>query len=108
MSDDLITWLRAQLDEDERRLELRSRITSATFADRMQAEVEAKRRILDEHEVCDNGVGKPDSRFCGCCFHDRYYNADVITSPVWCKTVRLLALPYAGSRKGYREEWRPA
>lgn len=55
---------------------------------RVLAEVEAKRRILDEHE----GV-----HTCG----DRTYDFRE-----WCPTLRALALPYAG-RPGYREEWRP-
>jgi hypothetical protein len=58
---------------------------------RVLAEVDAKRRILalhDEQHDCD---GDPRS------YADPYEG---------CRTLRLLALPYA-DRPGYREEWRP-
>jgi hypothetical protein len=151
VSEDLVTWLRAQIDEDEQQAQQAARDTapkwyryeryimsadphpasSSDEADlyiamdgteatmehmarhdpaRVLAEVEAKRRILDLHEVVDNGGGTLDSRYCACCFADRGYNAGVSNKtgeglPVWCETVRLLALPYAG-RDGWREEWR--
>ena len=143
MTDDLVTWLRAQLDEDER-------LARAAFSDaghwsangsrfivdqpddgewrrgtlamddrrvegigitlydegghdedqaafiaehdpaRVLREVEAKRRIIEEHPYA--GAGK-----CETCDLDRDWP---------CPTLRLLALPYA-DRSGYREEWRP-
>jgi hypothetical protein len=114
--DELVTWLRAQLDEDERKVaamqrETRRVQTAPIFQGhppnwlagvdifvsptRWQAEVEAKRRMLD---LADPGVMKalgtqdPD-------FRDGYVTAHE-------DVVKLLALPYAG-REGYREEWRP-
>lgn len=71
---------------------------------RQLADVAAKRAILDLHEVLDNEVGEADSRYCRCCFRD--YNGDYLLSPVWCRTVRHLALPYA-DQPGYDETWRP-
>ena len=104
--DDLVTWLRAQLDEDERianRVEpnqapnqLRAMVTrdgSPPFlvveSDRVLAEVDAKRRLLDWLErrddwAADNNIWTWDST----------------------EALSLLALPYA-DRAGYREEWRP-
>ena len=143
---DLVAWLRAQLDEDERAAHSATSgpwtnddplardgvfapaidgfvvdcdyVRMGPFAvhnathiarhdpTRVLADVEAKRQILELHDLIDNGAGKPDSRFCWNCFGDRHYNADVITAPIWCQTVRLLALPYA-DRPGYLEGWRP-
>lgn len=92
--DELVTWLRAQLDDDERAARAWLPFGNPTDADRdhfarhdplrVLAEVDAKRRIIDwalawlEREVAP-------------------WNADLI---------RMLALPYA-DRAGYREEWRP-
>ncbi|WP_329013175.1 DUF6221 family protein [Micromonospora rifamycinica] len=133
--DDLVTWLRAQLDDDERvaravpdgswtlrtdkdfpvpdvaypdhTLWLGDRLAGEVgFGDgeirpseaahmvlhdpaRVLAEVDAKRRILDEHDPYGTGHD-PCRRNPG-----RY-----------CLTARLLALPYA-DRPGYRDEWRP-
>jgi len=111
MTDDLITWLRAQLDEDERivRLNLGDKGLgdNGSFPDyqtysgddinaasdflfnfrppRMLAEVQAKRQILDEYESPDNHGGYADAM------------GFVVT---------LLALPFA-DRPGYQDEWRP-
>ena len=99
--DDLVTWLRAQLDEDERKVEAMqheaTRVQTAPIFQghppnwlagvdifvsptRWQAEVDAKRQIIEHHEQD--------------------------AEPFPCRTMRLLALPYS-SREGYREEWRP-
>lgn len=122
---DLVVWLRAQLDEDERRarhvpsaapwtlsasatLELDEGdsvyLVDRRVADhivwwspaRVVAEVEAKRRILDLHRLKDMVGEGMRCRLCGFSFH---------VDPS-CLTVRLLALPYA-DRPGFREEWRP-
>lgn len=63
---------------------------------RVLAEVEAKRRILDEHRDEDgNCYG------CGLCNDgERRYKVDE------CPTKRALALPYS-DHPDYREEWRP-
>lgn len=112
--DDLITWLRAQLDEDGRKIAAMEREehrvqTAPIFQSyppnwlagvdifvsprRWRAEVEAKRRILDEHQPDANGE-------CGTC---REPGLD--RNQHWpCMTVRLLAQPYA-AQPGWREEW---
>jgi Family of unknown function (DUF6221) len=64
---------------------------------RVLAEVEAKRAILDEHNLSYEG-----SRECYSCSDKRGDDIE----PYPCPTVRLLALPYA-DRPGYRDEWRP-
>jgi hypothetical protein len=64
---------------------------------RVLAEVEAKRRILDEHYPVDTG-DRISCASCGeihCC-----------PEPWPCLTACLLALPYA-DRPGYRPEWKP-
>jgi hypothetical protein len=109
--DDLITWLRAQLDDDERvaqeaiswtwRPELTNEFVSAEHIARWDparvlAEVEAKRRILDLHEqAVPDGHDQMGYRFA--CEHCAQ------TTP--CPTLRLLAQPYA-ERDGWQEEWR--
>jgi hypothetical protein len=109
MADDLITWLRAAMDETE---------TDATFyiehgatgpglewAQHALAEVDAKRRILDLHEgdhecsTIRRGVdceGVPYEEIDNCTW---VLDGD-------CSTVHLQALPYA-AWPGYREDWRP-
>jgi hypothetical protein len=82
---------------------------------RVLREVEAKRRILDEHAIVNRQIGwledgEEDSAeipVCRSCVpkHSWYgRRADVPDGP--CATARLLALPYADV-DGYREEWRP-
>jgi hypothetical protein len=132
MSDDLITWLRDQLDDDERVAraadsgrwlpedkgitfeyyaddfpdgEAQARLVADTRANqwhiaswdpaRVLAEVDAKRRILDEYEKAF------DRR--------RRHREDLASAGALLEmvsVVKLLALPYA-DRPGYREEWRP-
>lgn len=108
MSEDLVTWLRAQIDEDERVAcaavgapsdpgTIQDLPSSGPWSDfdtrfdpaRVLAEVEAKRRILDEHDPS----------------HDPCDAHDAALRTITCDTVRLLALPYA-DREGWREEWR--
>ncbi len=116
MTSDLITWLRAQLDCDERAAnnldELanyeRNGIESTAgghvvdyldrfSSDRALAEVDAERRILDLHaepHECpewDRALGETCTG---------YYGDE------GCPTLRLLALPFA-DRPGYQEEWKP-
>ncbi|MFD3917325.1 DUF6221 family protein [Streptomyces sp. NPDC058603] len=59
---------------------------------RVLAEVEAKRQITDEHVTRDWKLG------------DRLHDCQWTKWP--CRTLRLLALPYA-DHDDYREEWRP-
>jgi dienelactone hydrolase len=133
--DDFTAWLRAQFDEDEQVAMRAANLypdepgrESRDWSDgkvvllvddgvpdqvvdrldqhvcrqdpkRTIAEVEAKRLILAEHTcACPN----PDCRDCGACSGD--HHADPTPAP--CRTLRLLALPYAGE-PGYREDWRP-
>lgn len=107
MTDSLVTWFSAQLDDDERfalaHLDLRrSQGTGReTWAYKLVvADVEAKRRILDEHQTVPGGT----CRVCTVWDEDDDWQARGYLSP--CPTVRLLALPYA-DREGYQEEWRP-
>jgi hypothetical protein len=138
--DDLVTWLRAQLDEDEQVARACAEVYAAPWdmsdrghtaqvkADepdfrlvaeleqdpaidgwlgerlehiarwdpaRVLAEVDAKRRILDEHD--------PSQTTKTCCPTCQDYDESI---PAPCLTVRLLALPCA-NRPGYRDEWRP-
>lgn len=110
---DLVAWLRAQLDEEERDIQ-QSRALSPTdlhwsmpdwlHRDRMLAEIEAKRRIIELHQVVafededmsDQGLGCQE---CG-------WSAEYADRGGWCETIRLLALPYA-DRPGYKEVWKP-
>ena len=64
---------------------------------RVLAEVEAKRRILDEHGPDE--LRPWECRACAGPHGDDGYH-------IPCPTVRLVALPYA-DRDGYRDEWRP-
>lgn len=120
MSDqpDLVTWLRQQLDEDERRAPLTMQIgamrpSTAWVTERLADEIAAKRRILDLHATTvEKGprspfnpmTGEPQgpqfSAYCDLCG----WAADDPLSA--CETVRLLALPFA-DRPGYRQEWAP-
>ncbi|WP_409186703.1 DUF6221 family protein [Amycolatopsis sp. VS8301801F10] len=65
---------------------------------RVLAEVDAKRKIIDEHaEPGDDNV------ICRVCREP--WQGD-FTVPLPCPTLRLLALPYAG-HPDYRQEWKP-
>lgn len=109
---DLIAFLRARLDEDERAaqragascwhecddgdLEFHDRFDP----DRVLREVEAKRRLLVEHPILTAW------RVCTRC-SDYAEPGEIfreVSGP--CATVRLLALPYA-DHDDYREEWKP-
>lgn len=120
--EDLVTWLRAQLDEDKRvarqvMAEPGGFYIEAETDDvnvmtigahvyrwtpkRVLAEVEAKRRILDLADDAtsldmsvdmDRRVGRRDET------KEPYVGDEIL---------RQLALPY-DDRPGYREEWRPS
>jgi hypothetical protein len=131
MSDDLVTWLRAQLDEDERvardcpspdwelgivygsviartggRIALEA--PSQSIADHIAQHDPA--RVLIEVEAKRRIVDLHSRSTCR--GHERAYSthgvqtcdADAEDWP--CETVQLLALPYA-DRPGYDERWRP-
>lgn len=136
MSDDLIVWLRAALDEDEQ-------VARATLADNVHGSwrtVPAESDIGLHEAVVDNYAGVrlatgPADINEHIARHDparvlaevaakrriidlhgrdhecSIYDHGEISSCNYildgdCSTMRLLALPYAG-RPGYREEWRP-
>jgi hypothetical protein len=65
---------------------------------RVLAEVEARRRIIDEHEVTDQG--------CETCGNYDPTGLHEYRTDGPCTTLRLLALPYA-DHPDYREEWKP-
>lgn len=97
---DLITWLRAQLDEAERHGEAYLREVLETRLEHdarfRLAEVEAKRKLLDAwpQDEHDPTVRFGDWTTCG----------DDCVQGVFLEVVKLLAQPYAG-RPGWREEW---
>lgn len=115
---DLIIWLRAQLDEDERIAQSLDDYDEygndlavggcmgypcerylAIGKLRVLAEVDAKRRILDRWEALEaelmywRSIGDEDA-------------APVATAYAFEQVASLLALPYA-DRPGYEEAWRP-
>ena len=71
---------------------------------RVLAEVEAKRRIIEEHKPAVP-KGRPN-RERGCLTCTTAQEWDAAANEANCLTLRLLASPYA-DRPGYREEWRP-
>lgn len=109
--DNLVTWLRAQLDEDERRAERvtahdqrweflppRAHEYARRFGPkRALDDVEAKRRIIDLVLDDKDGVA------CANRLVEGEYDDDMQLPE---RLLKLLALPFAG-RPGWREEWRP-
>lgn len=104
--DDLVRWLRAQLDEANTDLhtvecgwhqrEFGHEGTDCTCGapERLRAEVDAKRQMLECCEWNNEGDREEFSDYqAGRAQASRHF-------------VRLLALPYA-DRPGYREEWKP-
>lgn len=68
------------------------------------ADVEAKRRIVELHQPRGVQGGPPYRWACAVCDHSP---VPWDSTTIWpCRTVRLLALPYAGHAQ-YRDEWRP-
>lgn len=116
--DDLIAFLISRLDEDEEvarethRNEQFVYGTDRWFAShgnaitsmaphRAVAEVEFKRLLLDEHSITNDSV-------CGTCVTGRWgypTHGGADPQPYPCRTLRLLALPYAGHRD-YLPEWK--
>lgn len=126
---DLITFLKARLDEDAR---VRARLSPChdileIAKVRLLAEVAAKRAIIDEHAPewrnvewphDQDGTGKAQvCRRCQNAEHT-YWDPPVGEAGVLpegfvtpyvlapCTTLRLLALPFA-SHPDYQESWRP-
>lgn len=110
--DDLVVWLRAQMDDDERDIEAaivvaledlerdglpssrEDLMTQSSWPRRAELEVEAKRRILDLHSSSHECSTFESS----CDWFDGDGDA--------CSTLLLLALPYS-DRPGYRDVWKP-
>ena len=121
--DDLVTWLRAQLDEDERvakkageamgfddpsfpdyrtydgwELEAADAFIAHLSPARVLREVESKRRILDEViSLIDQLDAQIESEW-GSGGYNSTGESDAL--------VKLLALPFA-DRPGYQEAWKP-
>jgi hypothetical protein len=126
--DELIAWLRHQLDKDERDApDIHERNCAVDqykgFYDecdcgwpkRVLAEIEAKRRILDLHSPQATGyvdgvymhgeTGELQCEHCAEQCHSRSgLGCEQPDAPWPCPTVRLVAQPYAG-QPGWREEW---
>lgn len=108
MNEEQVTWLKAQIDEDERVvwaacMHIDDCNDSGFYErfnnERVLAEIDAKRRILDLHHETEMESEPDHDRLGAGCAECHHFD--------WpCDTIRLLALPYAG-RDGYREEWRP-
>lgn len=130
---DLIEFLRARLAEDEHLAnELRKTCPHVDNcgdgepdwdvvldASRRLREIEAKRRILDEHALMWRDIGwleddegerveaYAELEVCARCVPKHsHFGSRAAVSEGPCKTVRLLALPYA-DHPDYRPEWRP-
>lgn len=110
----LVEFLTARLDEREQEARIRLADTISQYGmseldpDRLLAEVEAKRRIVNEHYVFQDAV-----QACRQCSDKRAEDDPLVRADRWvtlvpgpCSTVRLLALPYA-DHADYRDEWRP-
>jgi hypothetical protein len=124
MSDDLATWLRTQIDEDERRRTVTGELAtwllkqlavdeqtaramphaienlqSRWSPDRLIARCEAARKVVKLYTNALHAV-RADSLS----FHKE--TQDKAAEDVLAAAVRALAEPYA-DKPGYREEWRP-
>lgn len=118
--DDLIAFVRAQMDEDQEGLEywlgnLAATSQAAEWVRHWLAEVVVKRRILELHEPQPTGyvdgryvhgeTGQLQCAYCAEQCHSRSgLSCDMPDAPWPCATVRLLIQPYAG-REGWRDEW---
>lgn len=122
---ELLEWLRAQLDAQLRDADLIHEVTCMAVEStgslcavtpelctcgqpaQVRAEVDAKRRLLELHAPREREVLDEDDRnpVCSECFTpDR---GGELAAAAWpCRTVRLQVLPYA-SRPGYLDAWRP-
>ncbi len=127
MTGDLVEFLRARLDEDYEVAQREgthrdgSPIDAAWWARvagdadstlvemfspaRVLAEVEAKRAMLDEHQPNAEPYSWVKCSRCVETMAGRYQE-DWEPQKYPCRTLRLLALPYA-DHPDYREEWRP-
>lgn len=107
MTADLVTFLRACLDEDQQATEVAAVSYGPGWGARVLAEIAAKQAILDLHRQieCVNceAQGRKPATSCLRCHHgdtdfgEKFYDGT-------CSTVRALAQPFAG-RPGWSEEW---
>ena len=107
--DDLVEWLTQIWDEEAKLAKRAGDALTAPEIDNyghltvpsawMLARIAADRQILDEHGVAWN------AEVCTVCHHLTGDDLQVDNDPWPCRTVRLLAQPYA-SRPGFRDEWR--
>lgn len=123
--DDLAAFLRAQWDAEE--ADARWSLENAPNAhqtdpssmnfnpERVLREVEAKRRILDEHAIVHRQLGwledgeedHAETPVCRRCVPKHsWYGRRADVPEGHCLTVRLLALPHA-DHPDYQEKWRP-
>lgn len=96
--DDLVTWLRAQLDAFEQMIDPGESPHGAcalaglhlTVAE-ARADIDAKRRIIDEYEQAR-------------AYYDKHKSAPAGEVTGLLTAIKLLARPYDG-REGWRAEW---
>jgi len=117
---DLVEFLRARLDEDLAALPSVPYFVTigsdgtTTQGDavppglwgpsRIQAEIAAKRRIVDLHRPDPTDDGSVECCFCS--FHEQYEGFNDVSEEWPCEHLRLLALPFA-DHPDYDESWRP-
>ena len=99
-----ITWYRNPTEgyDDMAKLRNWADTEHGWTQDRVLRETEAKRELLAEHSDVNDGS-------CGTCVKGQWgYPTHGGSTPQRypCRTLRLLALPYA-DRSGYQESWRP-
>lgn len=104
----LTEFLRARFAEDEKQADIDENIGHISFLgyQRAMAEVEAKRRIMEEHQAEERDshlrfAHLPDR--CTVCTETGDYDLPMLVWP--CPTILALALPYA-DHLDFREEWR--
>jgi hypothetical protein len=102
----LAEFLLARIAEDEDRIPIVVKGGMLKFNRRL-AECEAKRRIIELHHAIEVRDWNPQG-YCAECTDSGWVEAVDGAYPVGmpCRTLRLLALPYA-DHPDYREEWRP-
>ena len=96
---DIVEFLLARIREDEARANYYDPFGMAMGMARLRAECQAKRAIIEHHELSDQ-FGTP-ARICLACTGGGEYNY-AEASP--CPTLRHLAAVYA-NHPDYREEW---
>ncbi|WP_395109773.1 DUF6221 family protein [Actinomadura sp. SCN-SB] len=92
--DDLVAFLYARLEDDLQSCEGANEYRDCDeFSERRRLDVEAKRRIIDEHRPVRASWPISGSPEFGCetCHHDREEGVGPFG---YCDTLRLLALPY--------------